>query len=82
MSYFKSLSAQFMHYCTLLLKWRSERKHRNRLKSEQRDAQLMNSLFWPKGNTTSYNAPPPFIANSVNIELDESGSLKKTRRKP
>ena len=82
MSFFEKLKARFMRCCTLSHPYHVPRPSRlpDEAWTTKRDGQLMNSLYWPKGNTTSCNEPPPFEPNSEILKRRSSKLLSRTTR--
>lgn len=84
MSYFKNWKRRFMRYFILKRPTQNElpNMHQQIEWMNERDAQLMNSLYWPKGNTNSSSEPPPYEPNLLRWRQDTGWSWSETKRMP
>lgn len=87
MNFLQRLRLQCIAFCTRTLRrWEREvylATHRPPVTPNEQDAQqaqLMNSLYWPKGNTTSCSEPPRFVPNLRILKQLGSEPLSKTKR--
>lgn len=68
---FKQLKRRCMAYYILFRRMLEmtdeELKFYDLTQQETRDGKLMNSLYWPKGNNGSSNAPPRYEPNSATL---------------